>query len=75
MKRSQPSQVNEVMREECKNVGIMRFLLAPHVETIWAAKAANPHRQTKVVDYARERWATPDNDFIDVDFLKPQTPH
>jgi predicted alpha/beta-fold hydrolase len=63
------------MREECKNVGIMRFLLAPHVETIWAAKAANPHRQTKVVDYARERWATPDNDFIDVDFLKPQTPH
>ena len=44
-----------------------------HIETIWAAKAARPHPQTKDIIYARERWASPDNDFIDVDFLKPQT--
>ena len=44
-----------------------------HLETIWAAKAARPHPQTKDIIYARERWASPDNDFIEVDFLKPQT--
>jgi uncharacterized protein len=48
---------------------MMGFLLSPHVETIWAAKAARPHRVSKSVLYARERWTTPDHDFIDVDFL------
>jgi uncharacterized protein len=48
---------------------MMDFLLSPHVETIWAAKAAKPHRVSKSVLYARERWTTPDHDFIDVDFL------
>jgi uncharacterized protein len=41
-----------------------------HFETIWAAKAAKPHPQTKDIIYVRERWATPDNDFIDIDFLQ-----
>jgi hypothetical protein len=44
-------------------------LLAPHLETIWAAKVAKPHQQTKAIHYKRERWTTPDADFIDVDFL------
>ena len=42
-----------------------------HIETIWAAKMAKPHGQTKAVVYTRERWVTPDQDFIDVDFLTP----
>ena len=46
-----------------------------HLETIWAAKVAKPHRQAKAVLYVRERWVTPDNDFIDVDFLKSQAAH
>ena len=44
---------------------------AAHVETIWAAKFAKPHVQSKSILYARERWVTPDQDFIDVDFLTP----
>jgi predicted alpha/beta-fold hydrolase len=47
----------------------MGFLLAPHVETIWAAKVAKPHRHKKSIIYTRERLTTPDDDFIDVDFL------
>lgn len=44
--------------------------LLPHIETIWAAKVAKPHTQELPINYERQRWTTPDNDFIDVDFLK-----
>ena len=40
-----------------------------HIETIWAAKMAKPHPQTKAIAYNRERWTATDNDFIDIDFL------
>ncbi len=42
-----------------------------HLETIWAAKAAKPHPKAQAIRYHRERWTTPDSDFIDVDFLTP----
>ena len=41
-----------------------RWLPGPHAQTIWPAVIAPRAR----VDYRRERWATPDGDFIDVDF-------
>jgi uncharacterized protein len=47
--------------------------LQPHLETIWAAKCANVHPQPDSnLDrpcYQRKRWQTPDQDFIDVDFI------
>ena len=44
-------------------------MLAAHWETIWAAKLAKPHPLKKSIPYKRIRWVTPDQDFIDVDFL------
>ncbi|MFO1200458.1 MAG: alpha/beta fold hydrolase [Burkholderiaceae bacterium] len=40
------------------------WLAGAHAQTIWPALLA-PHRR---VAYRRERWETPDGDFIDVDF-------
>lgn len=37
-----------------------------HVQTIWASLMAKPHRRS-FVPLKRERWLTPDGDFIDVD--------
>ncbi len=45
-----------------------RWLPGPHVQTIVAAKLAPRPR----VAYRRERWDTPDGDFIDVDFALPE---
>lgn len=46
-----------------------RWLPGGHAQTIWPAlfarRAVGPHPA-----YRRERWATPDGDFIDVDFLQ-----
>lgn len=50
----------------------MGFSLAPHAETIWAAKVAKVHPQNKPIAYQRERYVAPDGDFVDVDFLSPQ---
>lgn len=44
-----------------------RWLPGPHAQTIVAAKLAPRPR----VAYRRERWDTPDGDFIDVDFALP----
>jgi hypothetical protein len=41
-----------------------RWLPGPHAQTIWPAVVAPRAR----VEYRRARWATPDGDFIDVDF-------
>ena len=49
------------------------WLPAGNLQTIWPALYARrvfgPHPQ-----YRRERWTTPDGDFIDVDFLHPAVP-
>lgn len=42
-----------------------RWLPGAHAQTIWPAVAAPRER----VSYRRERWTTPDGDFIDVDFV------
>jgi uncharacterized protein len=44
-------------------------MLMPHLETIWAAKVACPSSAQRPYIYQRARWSTPDEDFIDVDFL------
>lgn len=44
------------------------WLPGGHAQTIWPALASRPHlRETP--RYRRERWDTPDGDFVDVDFL------
>lgn len=45
--------------------------LAGNVQTIWPAlySRVHPDRRVGPVAYLRERWDTPDGDFIDVDFL------
>ena len=45
------------------------WLPGGNVQTIWAAKLARRHPGT-APRFRRERWATPDADFIDVDFLQ-----
>ncbi len=47
-----------------------RWLPGPHSQTIVAAKLVPTPR----VAYRRERWDTPDGDFIDVDFALPEPP-
>lgn len=42
------------------------WLRGPHAQTIWPALVAPRVR----VPYRRERWSTPDEDFIDVDFAE-----
>ena len=45
-----------------------RWLPGAHLQTIAAARLVPVPR----VDYRRERWETPDGDFIDVDFALPE---
>lgn len=42
-----------------------RWIANPHAQTIYGATLAPAPR----VDYRRERWDTPDGDFVDVDFV------
>jgi predicted alpha/beta-fold hydrolase len=45
-----------------------RWLPGGHLQTIWPARAVRlPH-----VQYRRERWSTPDDDFIELDFAQPE---
>ena len=48
-----------------------RWLPGGNLQTIWAARAARRHLGPPP-RYARERWDTPDGDFIDVDHLVPE---
>ena len=45
-----------------------RWQFGGNVQTIWPALASRRH-QGAAPPFTRERWATPDGDFIDVDFL------
>lgn len=45
-----------------------RWLPGGHLQTIWPARLVPLPR----VAYRRERWPTPDGDFIDVDFAQPE---
>ncbi len=48
-----------------------RWLPGGNLQTIWAAKLARPYRgPLPRPRFVRERWATPDGDFIDVDHLE-----
>jgi predicted alpha/beta-fold hydrolase len=43
------------------------WLPGPHLQTIWPARLG----PTQAVRYRRERWDTPDGDFIDLDWVLP----
>ena len=45
-----------------------RWLPGGHLQTIWPARLV----PLPDVAYRRERWPTPDGDFIDVDFALPE---
>ncbi|MFM7704270.1 MAG: alpha/beta hydrolase, partial [Rubrivivax sp.] len=44
------------------------WLPGGNLQTIWSALGARTHAQERP-GFVRERWTTPDADFIDVDFL------
>jgi len=47
------------------------WLPGGNLQTIWAARAARRTISGSLPRYRRERWNTPDADFIDVDWLDP----
>lgn len=47
-----------------------RWLPGGNLQTIWAATRARRHVGAPP-QFVRERWSTPDGDFIDVDHLAP----
>ena len=47
------------------------WLPGGHLQTIWPALYARRYRGP-AIHYRRERWATPDGDFVDVDWLEPE---
>lgn len=46
-----------------------RWLVGGNAQTIWPALLSKAARRRYEPNYTRERWDTPDGDFIDVDFL------
>ena len=58
------SSTSEFMRE----YRAPRWLPGGNVQTIWPAMVARRTRGP-VPEYRRERWTTPDGDFVDLDFL------
>jgi predicted alpha/beta-fold hydrolase len=51
------------------------WLPGGHLQTIWSARFARRASEPRL-EFRRERWNTPDGDFVDVDWLdaKPQSP-
>ena len=50
-----------------------RWVPGGHLQTIWASLFARRVQGPRPV-YQRERWATPDGDFVDVDFQPAKDP-
>jgi hypothetical protein len=51
------------------------WLAGGNLQTIWPALFARAHEPATQISYTRERWSTPDADFIDVDFLNASSAH
>lgn len=49
-----------------------RWLPGGNLQTIWAARISRPHLADKPPQWLRERWTTPDGDFVDVDHALPE---
>jgi predicted alpha/beta-fold hydrolase len=47
------------------------WLPGGNLQTIWAARLASPHLPQNPPRWLRERWRTPDGDFVDVDHSSP----
>jgi uncharacterized protein len=50
------------------------WLPGGNLQTIWAATQSVKALRASALPYVRERWTTPDNDFIDVDYIASTTP-
>jgi len=50
-----------------------RWLPGGHAQTIWPALCSRHHLGPRP-RYTRERWDTPDGDFVDIDFLQSDAP-
>ena len=50
------------------------WLPGGHLQTIWSALWSRRF-ETNAPHWRRERWATPDDDFVDVDFCEATPPH
>lgn len=50
------------------------WLPGGHAQTIWSAKFAQTHQPHRAPQWRRERWNTPDGDFIDVDLGQYSVP-
>src|SRR5690606_860707 len=68
-----PGSVQRAFRAALNDYRAPWWLPGGNLQTIWAAlgarRAAGPAPR-----YRRERWSTPDGDFVDVDWLEPDTP-
>ncbi|RZS58600.1 YheT family hydrolase [Sphaerotilus mobilis] len=52
-----------------------RWLPGGHLQTIWSARVARHHVDPAVPPrFRRERWTTPDGDFVDADWREDATP-
>ena len=50
------------------------WLPGGHLQTIWSARWSRRF-ETNAPHWRRERWTTPDDDFVDVDFCEATPPH
>jgi predicted alpha/beta-fold hydrolase len=51
-----------------------RWLPGGNAQTIWAATLSRRHLAQQPPSWRRERWTTPDSDFVDVDFTRHPVP-
>ena len=59
--------------DETMNYEAPWWLPGGNLQTIWAALRSQRYRATPPV-FRRERWTSPDNDFVDVDWLENMAP-
>jgi len=65
-KKQETAGATENVRQELEKYIPPFFLLGPHMETIYPALL----RRVSLTAYTRERISTPDDDFLDLDWLK-----